>query len=114
MIPHESLFSANVVHLDGSLVVALRGELDIATAPILRQTVGELLSPHLKAVTLDLTELTFVDVVGLRALVQVKQMVARVHAEFRLRSASDSTLRVIRLARFVELEEAADVVSEAS
>jgi anti-anti-sigma factor len=108
MLPHESLFSTNVVHEDGSLVLALKGELDMASAPVLRRVVSELLSPHLKAVTLDLTQLTFVDVVGLRALVQVKHMVGGVHAEFRLRSLNDFTLRVIRLARFDELQDDAD------
>ena len=101
----ESLFSANIVHEDGSVVLALRGELDFATAPVLRRSVDELLSPHLKAVTLDLGELTFVDVVGLRALVHVKESAAGVGAEFRLCSVSDFTLRVIRLARFDGLGE---------
>ena len=54
MFSHQSLFFANVVHEDGSLVLALTGELDIATAPALRRTVADLLSPHLRAVTLDL------------------------------------------------------------
>jgi anti-sigma B factor antagonist len=112
MLPQESLFSANVVHEDGCLVLALRGELDLATAPVLQPIVSELLSPHLNAVTLDLMELTFVDVVGPRALVQVKRMVARVHVVFRLRSPRDFALRVIRLARFDELaEDAGDVAS---
>ena len=100
----ESLFSANALHQDGSLVLALTGELDIATAPVLHRAVDELLSPHLKAVTLDLAELSFVDVVGLRALVDVKRHVGDAGAAFRLCSVNDSTQRVMQLARFDELQ----------
>ena len=106
MVSHELPFSVNVVHEDGSLLMALAGELDIATAPVLRQAVDELLSPHLRAVTLDLATLDFVDVTGLRALLDVKEMVAGVPVDFQLCSPSDRTLRVIRLAGFVELEAA--------
>jgi anti-anti-sigma factor len=114
MFPHKSLFSASVVHENGSLVLALHGELDIATVPILRGAVGELLSPNLKMVTLELADLRFADVVGLRGLVEVKRMAGDVDAEFRLRSVGEFTRRVIRIARFVELEDAGDVVSNAS
>jgi anti-anti-sigma factor len=99
----RSLFSASGVHVGGSVLVLLRGELDIATAPILRRAVRGLLTPHTKAVTLDLADLAFVDVLGLQAIVDVKQLAVGMDAEFRLQSPSDSTLRVIRLARFDEL-----------
>jgi len=56
MFPHESLFSASVVHVNDSLVLALHGELDIATVPILRRAVGGLFRPHLTTVTLDLAD----------------------------------------------------------
>ncbi len=104
MVLHDSPFAVNVVYEDGSLVLALAGELDIAAVPVLRQAVDELLSPHLRAVTLDLATLDFVDVTGLRALLDVKEMVAGVPAEFWLCSPTDRTLMVIRLAGFVELE----------
>ena len=99
----ESLFSVSVIQEDDSLVVFLQGELDIATGPILRRAVGKLLSSHMKVVTLDLAALTFVDICGLRAILDVTRLVAGLDADFRLQSPSDSTLRIIRLARFDEL-----------
>ncbi len=116
MVLHDSPFSVNVVHENGSLLLALAGELDIATVPVLLEAVDELLRPHLQAVTLDLAALEFVDVTGLWSLVDVKEMVAGVQAEFRLRSPTDRTLRVIRMAGFVELKadvEATLISSEA-
>ena len=106
----ESLFSADIVHNDGSVILAIVGELDISTAPILRRAVDGVLDPHLRAVTLDLAALSFVDIVGLRALVEVKRAAARINADFRLRAVSECTLRVIRLAGFVELEDEAERV----
>ncbi len=107
----ELPFSVNVVHEDGSLLLALAGELDIATVPVLREAVGELLSPHLRTVTLDLATLEFVDVVGLRALVDVQEIATALDADFQVRPVSDFTLRIIRLAGFVELEAAVRAAS---
>ena len=74
------MFSAAVIHQDGSVVVLLAGELDIATAGILRQSIDELVNPHLGAVTLDLRDLTFVDGAGLRAILDTQQTVTAVGA----------------------------------
>jgi anti-sigma B factor antagonist len=106
MVSRDLPFSVNIVHEDGSVVLALAGELDIATRPVLRQAVAELLSPHLQAVTLDLRAVYFADISGLRGLVDVKEMAEGVQAEFRLRSVDHLTRRVIRLADFDELEAA--------
>jgi anti-sigma B factor antagonist len=108
MVSHELPFSVNVVHEDDSLVLALAGDLDIATGTVLRQAAGELLSPHLQAVTLDLAGLDFVDVAGLRALVEVKKMTSEVQAAYRLQSVSHRARRVMRLADFHELESVID------
>ena len=112
MLCPESLFSANIVHGDGSVVLVLRGELDIATVPMLRCAVDELLGPHLKAVTIDVANLTFVDVTGLRVLVHIKETAGGLHAEFRLRSVSDFTRRVIGLTGFYELHDDVDAVTD--
>ena len=103
-------FSTTGIYEDGWLLLALDGELDIATAPDLRRAVGDLIGPGLRAVTLDLTGLTFVDVLGLRAFLDIKQIAARAHADFRLRAVSDLTRRVIRLTGFDELEHAVERV----
>ena len=108
----ESLFSANIVHEDGSVVLALRGELDIATVPVLRRAVDDLLGPHLNAVTIDMANLTFVDVTGLRVLVHIKETAGELHAEFRLRSVSDLTRRVIGLTGFYELQDIVDALTD--
>ena len=111
MLLDDVLLRAEVIRQDGSVVLALTGELDIGTAPVLRRTVAQLVSPHLRALTLDLGGLTFVDVVGLRALVDVGEITTGPGATLRMRNVTDRTLWIIRLAEFEELEEAVEPLS---
>jgi anti-sigma B factor antagonist len=111
---YQAPFSVNVSQEDGSLVLFLSGELDIATAPMLAQSLNELVEPHTWSLMLDLGRLSFVDAVGLRALSDARQVAVSAGLVFRLRSVSEFALRVIRLADHVELEAAIWVVSGAS
>jgi anti-sigma B factor antagonist len=95
---------AEIFHLDGTAVVRVSGELDLATGEMLRCAIAEIVTSNLRRVTLDLRELTFVDVAGLRALVDVSEMASVSSAEFRLSAVTDATRRAIRLAGFEELE----------
>jgi anti-sigma B factor antagonist len=104
MASHLSPLSAHVSHEAGRLVLRLVGELDITTAPRLRQAISDLVEPHLGALTLDLADLTFVDLAGLRTILHAKRSADKVGAQFRLRSVNPWTSRVIQLAHFDELE----------
>jgi anti-anti-sigma factor len=106
-----SVFSADVVHQNGSVVLRITGELDIASARVLRKAVNDLVSPHLRALVVEVEELSFVDVVGLRALEQARCAVTAVHGEFRLRAVSNRMRQVIRLVGFGGLEDAVEPVT---
>jgi anti-sigma B factor antagonist len=62
-------FAVEVRHAEGRSVVALTGELDLATAPELRERLGLLSEKGENQVTLDLTDLDFVDSTGLSVFV---------------------------------------------
>lgn len=63
---------------DSHPFVRVRGELDFATAPILRDTLRKLLSEGAEEVTLDFREVTFLDSEGLKVLLQAyRQLHAR-------------------------------------
>jgi anti-sigma B factor antagonist len=111
MSSRGSIFSTDVVHQNGSVVLRLAGELDIATAPVLRKAVNALTSPHLRALVLEVQDLSFVDVVGLRALEQARCAVTAVGGDFRLRAVSNQTRRLIRLVGFGGLEDALEPVT---
>ncbi len=104
-------FAVQVLHQDGSLTLRLTGELDVATVPVLRRSVAELVSPHLRAVTVDMGGLDFVDLVGLEGIYEVKLTVAAAGAEFKLRAVSELALRVMQI---VDLEDLLGAIDPAS
>jgi anti-sigma B factor antagonist len=55
-----------------SLTVAIRGELDIATAADFTARLEELIRDDLRRLVIDVSGLTFVDAVGLRALTALR------------------------------------------
>jgi anti-sigma B factor antagonist len=55
-------------------VIELAGELDIATAPVLKAAIDEM-SPIPDHIQVDVTELTFIDSTGLRLLLHMSQLV---------------------------------------
>ena len=59
----------------GSLVVVVRGELDLATAPDFARVVAELRVEAGASVVLDVAELAFVDSSGLNAIVAAARVV---------------------------------------
>ena len=65
-----------VPHQDGPVLrLQLVGELDVATAERLVELVADLVGPAPGQVRLDLADLDFVDLVGLRALVTLDRLV---------------------------------------
>jgi len=57
----------------GGVVLALSGELDVVSAPELGRHLSEALSEPHAHVTLDLSELAFVDSAGVSVLIKAKQ-----------------------------------------
>ena len=105
-------FAAQVVHHDGSVTLRLRGELDIATVPVLRQVVADLVKPHLRAVMFDLEGLDFVDLIGLRGISEAMGIVEANNAEFRVCAVSELARRVIRTAEINDLLRAIETSAE--
>jgi anti-sigma B factor antagonist len=69
----EPTLRSDVAAENGAVVVALRGELDLAAAPeLLRQLQAKLAEP-VSALTLDLEGLEFIDSSGLGVLCQVQE-----------------------------------------
>jgi anti-sigma B factor antagonist len=102
--PAAYFFRADATRLGDSALVRLAGELDIATGPLLHQSVASLVDSGLRTVTVDLRDVTFADVAGLHALVDAQNMVTGANATFRLECVPDWTRRVIQLAGFGELQ----------
>jgi anti-anti-sigma factor len=61
-------FAAVIRSDDGVTTVALRGELDLATIPMLQRSLAEAAPSWSKEIVVDLSEVTFIGLRGARAL----------------------------------------------
>jgi anti-sigma B factor antagonist len=80
--------------------VYLRGELDLATAPLLHQHLDDLLAgngQHRSLVLIDLADLTFCDSSGLRVLLHILDRCQRVGTNLRLTNVPANIHRVFEL-----------------
>ena len=84
--------------------IRLRGEVDIATLPTLELAL-EILVDLATDATIDLSELTFIDVCGLRELARAAIRLRRAGRCLRLCGASTRTRRILCLLGWAELFE---------
>ncbi len=78
-----------------SLIVAIGGELDIATAPGFAARFDEFLSAGLRYIVIDVSNLTFIDVAGFRALTVLRDQAEQQLVAFRLSGASAQMRRLM-------------------
>jgi anti-sigma B factor antagonist len=83
------------VRADGGAdaTVVVRGDLDMVTAPHLSERAAEAASKNL---VIDLSQVTFMDSTGLRALWTLRQNVTANGGRAMLRAPSSSVMRVLR------------------
>jgi anti-sigma B factor antagonist len=66
-------FAVQQKMIDGAQVLAVQGDVDMVTAPLLTQAVDTLLAQAVDAVIIDLTEIDFLASVGMTVLVTAQQ-----------------------------------------
>ncbi len=93
----RSGFHAARASSDGTVTYRLRGELDMLTSPALRRALDATLAGKPSSITLDLTELTFVDSCGLGVFVAASRHAASIGCSFVLRSPGRAALRTLRV-----------------
>jgi anti-anti-sigma factor len=85
--------------MGASVLIAVRGELDVATAPKFRAAVKGLCQPGTaSSVTVDLSRLDFIDAAGLGALISLRNAVHQSGGTVRVRSPKSHVRRVFELA----------------
>lgn len=89
---------------DGAMVVDVRGSLDSATVDSLRDTLLETLQRDRPTIMIvDLTYVTFMDSVGIGALVAGQRAARDVGSGFQLRNPSEFVHRQLRVTGLTEL-----------
>jgi anti-anti-sigma factor len=99
---------ASVARAGGSVVVALAGELDLASGEGLRRRLTDLVQaePAGSTVVLDLAELRFVDAAGIAVLLAAQRSLGARGGRMVLRAPSRLVQRVVRV---LELDHALPV-----
>lgn len=80
---------------ENTLVLTVVGELDLATAPILESALEEVVA---RDVTLELSQLRFLDSTGIRVLVNTHNRLEDGGRRLRLRRCTDSCRRTLDIA----------------
>ena len=78
-----------------TVVIAVRGEVDIATAPLLRAVLDGVYAAHPRRVEVDLSEVTFLDSHVLTTLIAARRRLAAARAALALRDPSRQVVRVL-------------------
>jgi len=84
------------------IVIAVSGELDMATAPALRSRLLELLASPISALTVDCDGIEFLDSAGLTALMGAAAAAEEIGVQFKLVQASRQARLVIEIAGLTE------------
>jgi anti-sigma B factor antagonist len=94
------------IHVEGAgtVVVSVAGEVDLATAPQLEQSLGEVLEQSdTREVRVDMSAVEFMDSAGLRVLIAALGRATESNRTLTLQSPSDRVHRLIEIAGLAEL-----------
>jgi anti-sigma B factor antagonist len=92
----QQLVVQDVIH-DARHTLVLDGELDIASRPLLDDTLMQVVRDETTALTLDLAKVSFMDSTGLHAVLAAKALCAQHGCEFGIVRASSQVRRVFEL-----------------
>jgi anti-sigma B factor antagonist len=79
---------------DGSTLVSLRGEIDVYTAPRLRQAIVDLVEGGSKSIVVDLQAVDFLDSTGLGVLVEALKRVRSEQGDLAIVATQDKILKI--------------------
>ena len=82
---------------DATTTLALTGELDPATAPVLADAIASLETAGVDDVVIDLAGVTFLDSSGVRVLVSAREQLRASGATLTLRAPSPNIRRVLEI-----------------
>lgn len=87
---------------EGTLL-RIQGEVDLYTAPKLRERLDEAIDAGRRALTLDLSEMDFIDSTGLGVLVGAQKRLRETGGAIVLRNPSRSTSKILEIAGLTQL-----------
>ena len=97
---HVEDFAVDVVRGDGQEVVVVHGELDVATAPLLRAALDTVYARRPGRVEVDLSRVSFLDASALTTLIAARRRLAARGATLALHRPSPIARRVLEITGF--------------
>jgi anti-sigma B factor antagonist len=107
------LFALDVSERDGATVLAVTGEVDVATAPQLRQEAVRLAGSGGSRLVIDLSGVDFLDSTGLGVIVGVLKRVRTHGGELAIAGAENHVRKVFDITRISDVLAMYDTVDEA-
>ncbi|BBZ15031.1 STAS domain-containing protein [Mycobacterium branderi] len=108
----EDPISYSVEHLGGVTVLAVGGEIDRASAPMLKRAVEAVLAEHPCALVIDLSQVRFLASAGLQVLVDAREKMDG-SVRFAVAAQGAMTSRIIRLVQLDEFLSLHDTLGDA-
>jgi anti-sigma B factor antagonist len=102
--PQPTLRITTTRESDEVVTLKLSGEADIATAPNLRQALGEAIEGSTRSLELDLRECRFIDSTGLHAIIEAGRSLAEKGRSLTLRSPQEHVRRLFLTAGIDRIE----------
>jgi anti-sigma B factor antagonist len=87
--------SIGVTESSGSAVVTIAGEIDLASAPSLRERLSQCMDKGCRDITLEMSGVSFMDSSGIKALLAARGQLEEVDGRLTLSSPSRTVLRVL-------------------
>jgi len=82
---------------DGTVIVAIEGEIDLESSPVLRQALLDAL-PRGRSMVVDMAGVTLIDSSGVASLLEAFQESRKKGRNFSLSAVNDTVMRVLSLA----------------
>ena len=86
-----------VVPPSGAGVITLRGEIDVHTAPLLRQRIVDLVDDGVRAIVVDMASVDFVDSTGIGVLTEASKRATAHGATLSLVLTRDPILKILQM-----------------
>jgi anti-sigma B factor antagonist len=96
-------FGAESSRSNGQAVVAVRGELDLYTAPRLWETIDDAIAATPHELVIDLTDVTFLDSSGLSVLVRAHKRLRPVDGTVVVRGAAEQVYMALEMTKLTKV-----------
>ncbi|GGO83858.1 STAS domain-containing protein [Wenjunlia tyrosinilytica] len=97
MAAADSILQVRAAIVDEAALIALRGEIDLDTAPRVKEAVQGCLPHHPRSIEIDLSGVAFCGCAGLNTLLWARAEATRAHSVFRLIAPGPQPVRLFTL-----------------